>query len=334
MVIRDGTRPLGRSVGGDGAADGGASVHEVAVPVAFADDGALVRPDQAVPDRAYRCPGCGAPLVLRRGSRRRPHFAHRGGDGCSTESTLHRAAKHQLIRVIQEWKGGGPRPCVSRPCPTYACEGGVVQDVPDDVTHAEAEVRLAEGVIADVVLFRGDVPAAAIEILVTHRVGAEKARRLEVPWMELRAADVLERPYWWLAEQDGLQPFECPACLKRRSGQVRLSREIHDAAIALASQISVSLPPSPPYHYAPHSCWRCASRMVVFLWPGGGDHSPRRPPSPIPATVQHRVTDGGGDYWANCCPNCSAVQGDYYLESDNEQYRLMRELSQELIGHS
>lgn len=66
--------------------------------------------------------------------------------------------------------------------------------------------------------------------------------------------------------------------------------------------------------------------MLAFLWPGGGGHSARRPPDPIPRTVQHRVTDGGGNYWANCCPACSAVQGDYYLARDNEDYAQVRDL--------
>lgn len=318
--------------------DSGTWKHEMAVPVAFAEDGSVVRPRDATTDQRYRCPGCGAALVLRRGRLRRPHFAHRSGEGCPTETTLHRAAKHLLGQIIEDWKKrGGPRPCVSRPCPTYSCEGGIVQDLPDDVTHAQCEVRLEQGLIADVVLFRGAVPSAAIEILVTHRVDPEKAQRFSIPWMELRAADLLERPYWWVAEQDGLQPFVCPACSRRREDASHRLQQVQDAAIALAARSATSLPPSPPYYYAPHTCWRCSADMIVFLWPGGGDHSPRPPPPPIPPTVQHRVTEGGGDYWANCCPSCSTVQGDYYLARDNEPYMLVREISRNvddyLSGH-
>ena len=305
----------------------------LAVPVAFSAAGSLVRPSEAREGEHYRCPGCGADVLLRSGELRRPHFAHRGGDGCSSESTLHRAAKHQLLRVISEWKDGvGPRPCVSRPCPKYLCDGGIVQDIPDDVTHAAAEVRLDGGLIADVVLFRGEEVAAAIEILVTHRVGPEKAVRLSVPWMELRAEQVLDRPYWWVLAQDGLQPFECPTCTKRDESGVRALRQIQDSALSLAERLDLSLPASPPYQFVAHGCWRCGKEMVAFLWPGGGDHSTRRPPAPIPSSVQHCATDGGGDYWANCCPSCAAVQGDYYLARDNTDYMLVRELSQDIYG--
>jgi predicted RNA-binding Zn-ribbon protein involved in translation (DUF1610 family) len=298
-----------------------------AVPVAFTDDGALVRPAEARVGEEHRCPGCGARVILRRGQTRRPHFAHLTGDGCSSESTLHRAAKHQVRQVIEEWKEGrGPRPCVSRPCPNYVCDGGVVQDIPDDVTHAEVEVRLDEGVVADVVLFRGDRPAAAIEIRVTHGVSADKATRLSVPWMELGAEQVLERPYWWVAQQDGLQPFVCPACACRNRGAALRLQAIRDRAVDIARRIQLTLPPNPPYEWVPHRCWRCESDTVVFLWPGGGDHSTAAPPDPIPRTLQHRVTEGGGDYWANSCPSCSTVQGDYYLTRDNDDYSFVREL--------
>lgn len=302
----------------------------VAVPVAWAEDGSLVRPQDAAVGRSYRCPGCGVDVILRRGELRRPHFAHRGGEGCSTESTLHRAAKDVLIRVVEEWKAGhGPRPCISRPCSRYDCDGGVVQDIPDDITHAAAEVRLAGSVVADVVLYRGEVPAAVLEVLATSRVGEEKARRFTTPWVELRAEDVLDRPYWWVAVQDGLQPFSCPQCATRREGHRVELHEIEDRARVIAERQRVTLPPSPPYRYVSHVCWRCGKEMLAYFWPGGGAHNARRPPEPIPVTVQHRVTEGAGNYWANCCPRCSAVQGDFYLVRDNADFARVRELINE-----
>ena len=301
------------------------SASTFAVPVAVSDRGGLARPDEAEEGQRYRCPGCGRDVILRRGEHRRPHFAHRGGDGCSAESVLHRAGKHQLVRIIEEWKsGGGPRPCVSRPCPAYSCGGGIVQDIPDDVTHALEEVRLPEGTIADVVLYRGDVPAVAIEVLVTHPVGLEKAARFSRPWMELRAEDLLERPYWWVAVADGLRPFACPACAKRDEVRTRELDEIRMRALVVAERLDLTLPPNPPYECVAHPCWRCAAEMVVFLWPGSGKHSARRPPRPTPSSVQYRATDAGGDYWANCCPRCATVQGDFYLSTENADYVKVR----------
>lgn len=297
-----------------------------AVPVAMTDDGRLVLPDRAERGERYRCPGCTAEVLLRRGKRRRAHFAHRGGDGCSSESALHRAAKRLVLQVISEWKGAaGPRPSIARSCPRYSCDGGITQDLPDDITHAAEEVRLPDGSVADVVLFRGDRPAAALEILVTHRVGEEKAHRISVPWVEMKAEDLFERPYWWVAVQDGLRPFACPTCARRDDETAEEVTAIQAKAITLANALDFPLPPCPPYKYVTHECWRCHMSMVAFLWPGCGNHSTRQPPHPVPPTIQLRFTEAwGGEYWANCCPRCSAVQGDHFLRTDNWDYMVVK----------
>jgi hypothetical protein len=208
----------------------------------------------------------------------------------------------------------------------------VVQDIPDNITHAAAEVRI-DGSVGDVVLYRGETPAAVVEVLATSRVSYEKANRFTVPWLELRAEDVLERPYWWVAVQDGLHPFTCPACAARTEERLAGLWDVQTRARLVAERQALPLPPSPPYFYVPHNCWRCGIEMVAFLWPGAG-HSPRRPPDPIPPTVQHRVTEGAGDYWANCCPRCSIVQGDYYLERDNPDFAMVRELPDDIYDAS
>lgn len=293
-----------------------------------------MRPDDAERDVRYRCPGCGEDVVLRRGERTRAHFAHRGGESCRPESVLHRAGKREVLRVIREWKEtGGPRPCIARLCPRYGCEGGITQDVPDDITHADEEVKLADGSVADVVLFRRSDPAAAVEIRVTHGVGHVKARRMDVPWVELLAEDLLERPYWWVPVQDGLKPFRCPICARRQAESRRALAAVWARAEAAARASGQHLPPSPPYHYAPHECWRCGVRMAVLLWPGSGGVGDSSPPEPIPPTLQRAATGGlGGVYWANCCPKCSAVQGDYHLREGNEDYRAVLEYLEEVEG--
>lgn len=294
----------------------------LAIPFGLAPDGSFVLPWNADPAVPYLCPGCGAPLRLRRSHVRRAHFAHRRGEGCATESLLHRAAKELVVRVVREWRdAGGPRPCIDRPCPVWSCDGGVVQDLPDDITDARCEVRLGDGSIADVVLYRGDEPACVVEILATHAVDEAKARRLELPWVELDAADLLERPWWWMATQDGLRPFACPKCAARVTERREELEAIQAAAAGVAGRTGQVIPPSPPYRTVPHACWRCGSEMVVHLWPGGGGHSARTPPPPRPPTVRLCATEGyGAGYWANCCPSCGSVQGDGYLRSGNQAY--------------
>ncbi len=205
-----------------------------------------------------------------------------------------------------------------------------MQDLPDDITHARAEVRLEDGSIADVLLYRGEEPACVVEILATHRVDPRKARRLTLPWMELDADDLLDRPYWWVAVQDGLRPFVCPRCRARaeeRRGEVR---DLEAEAVAFAERTGLRLPPSPPYHFVAHRCWRCGEEMILYLWPGAGGHSAKKPPDPRPSTVRLCATQGyGAEYWANCCPSCHAVQGDWYVSRGNRAYARVREVMEE-----
>jgi len=301
----------------------------LAIPFGLAPDGSLVAPWDADPTQPYACPGCGTALVLRRSEVRRSHFAHRRGEGCSAESVLHRAAKQLVVRVVTEWVAGtGPRPAIARPCPTWSCDGGVVQDLPDDITEARAEARLPDGSVADVVLLRGDEPACVVEILVTHAVDPEKATRMRLPWVELGAHDLLDRPYWWVALQDGLRPFVCPRCAARGATRDEEIAAIQARAAAVAKHTGQAIPPSPPYRFAPHPCWRCGLEMVVYQWPGGGGHSRRGPPEPRPATIRLCATEGyGAEYWANCCPACHAVQGDWHLQRGNPDYARLVELA-------
>jgi predicted RNA-binding Zn-ribbon protein involved in translation (DUF1610 family) len=306
----------------------------LSVPFALAPDGSFVLPRDADPEASYACPGCGAPLLLRKSTTRRAHFAHRRGEGCATESVVHRAAKGLVLRVIEEWLAkGGPRPCIQRPCPVWSCDGGVVQDLPDDITHATAEVRLPDGSVGDVVLFRGEEPACVVEILATHAVDAEKAGRLTVPWIEVDADDLFDRPYWWVAVQDGLRPFACPKCRARSEVRGQELGELQAEGVTLAGRLGTPLPPSPPYGFLAHRCWRCSEEMVLFLWPGSGAHSAKPPPPPRPTTVRLCATEGyGAEYWANCCPSCHAVQGDYHLRTGSAAYARVRELMVEEEG--
>jgi predicted RNA-binding Zn-ribbon protein involved in translation (DUF1610 family) len=300
----------------------------LAVPFGLVADGSFVLPWDADPTLEYSCPGCGAALALRTSKTRRAHFAHRRGEGCSAESLLHRAAKRLVLRVVEEWiRGTGPRPCLDRRCSVWGCDGGVVQDLPGDITHAAAEVRLPDGSIGDVVLFRGEEPACVVEIRATHAVDAEKALRLTVPWVEVDADELLDRPYWWVAEQDGLRPFTCPRCQARAEDRREERVALQAAAVTLAARMGLTLPPSPPYGFLAHACWRCGEEMVLFVWRGSGEHGAKPPPSPRPATVRLCATEGyGAEYWANCCPSCHTVQGDYHLTSGKEGYVRVREL--------
>ncbi len=76
-----------------------------------------------------------------------------------------------------------------------------------------------------------------------------------------------------------------------------------------------------PYRAAPHTCYRCGRRVVVYAWVGHEPWSANPPPPPPrPRTLKLRRTlqSGGQRYWVNTCSRCGAVQGDNYLYHDGE----------------
>ena len=99
-------------------------------------------------------------------------------------------------------------------------------------------------------------------------------------------------------------------------------RQIRERAEALARRVGLEVATGDDYQ--PHRCWRCSAEMIVYAWPGGGWHDTAQPPVPVPSSVMRRWTEGAGDYWANCCPRCSAVQGDHFLGTGNATYAWVR----------
>lgn len=133
------------------------------------------------------CPGCGAPLVAKKGARIDHHFAHEGttdGMPCRTgpETALHKFAKEILGRRLHlelppltleeggdRWIGyGGGR---------YRFDG------------ADLEQRLG-GIVPDVIVRRGDRDLL-VEMAVTHSCGPEKIetiRSMDVAAIEIDLA--------------------------------------------------------------------------------------------------------------------------------------------------
>lgn len=150
------------------------------------------------------CPGCGAPLNAKHGNGgRRPHFAHVGvtqGDSCA-ETALHRYAKQVLAETsalqLPAWTGadGMPNP------PEIKDDNGEVHwgaDVlwPGRVTPVwDGQLEVDCGTFRpDVTVEDGD-GSLWVEVLVTHKVGAQKAqevRQVDGRMLEIDLSDTPE----------------------------------------------------------------------------------------------------------------------------------------------
>jgi len=86
----------------------------------------------------------------------------------------------------------------------------------------------------------------------------------------------------------------------------------------IASQSEVTIPAGYKYRYAPYSCYKCGKDILIFKWGNSllaGEVE--KPPLPMPETLKQRHTNMSGEtYWANVCPYCDSVQGDFFINHE------------------
>lgn len=194
---------------------------ELTVPYALDEAGAVVAANSAPHAGRYTCLDCRQPLTLRRRRGARPHFTHHGHAlrHCSGESATHKAAKailrHQIEQELREqqrvtWHlacpGAGDHPCRERI--TFA------QHHPVPAWDAVL-LEVAHGAHRfDVAVTSNDRVIFGFEVYFKHAVPEEKARNLNVAWLELLAEDILAyRPR--LPHPDHHAQSRCRACAAR-----------------------------------------------------------------------------------------------------------------------
>ncbi|HEY7234320.1 MAG TPA: competence protein CoiA family protein [Gemmatimonadaceae bacterium] len=182
----------------------------------------------ALPPRsrpAATCPECGRRLTLKLGRVRRHHAAHAPNDRCIAtrpETALHLDCKFHIAAALREAirTSGAQALRVSSRC---AGTGGEQCDATyervwsqgwDDV-FVEATMRTgSQAWRPDILLRRGGEPVGAIEVLVRHAVGDDKAVAIGaagVPWIEVRADAVL-------LEDGAAWTFDRPLPVTREGG--------------------------------------------------------------------------------------------------------------------
>jgi hypothetical protein len=243
--------------------------------------------------------------VLHSGAVRARHFAHKASTACDGETLVHITAKLLIAKVINEHCSSNSR--ITLHCACSRCRSALQLAIPSTAFTGSAVEERVGSFICDVVAFRESDPVLGIEIFKTHAVGAVKAEQLEIPWMELTAADVLENPFDWRPTQMHLKPTVCPDCKNERA-------ELEMVAERWKLPIS-----EPLYVPAVAPCWSCKEKIIWYWWKGV-PFAQTKPPEPVPCTLQFRFSKMyGGKYWMNVCPGCRAPQGDnfVFLASDS-----------------
>lgn len=294
-------------------------MESLKVPYGLDHQGKLVVADNALKSDIYKCPSCNAELVLRSGEIRTKHFSHSTSANCGLESILHITAKRLIESAINENAFGTSVIHLKSNCEN-CCEDFIL-DIPiKTFTGSKQEVKVSE-YICDVVGYRNDQIAIAIEILNTHKVDQKKAENLPVYWVELKAEDVLINPNQWSPVQSHLKSAYCRSCKDRFKHIYNVcdSNKIDRSLYSVIKKTEIN-------HYIAETeiCFKCKEETPVFWWKGV-PFCQTEPPFPRPHSVQYcNSKQYGGSYWANTCVNCNVIQGDNFLYLfDNAPFKSM-----------
>lgn len=145
---------------------------------------------------------CGARVALKLGSVRRHHAAHAPEATCPAqhpETALHLDCKIALAAALSESAGADAQLRIRQRCGAadVLCDETLTSVWTAGWDAVRVEHRLEDERRPDIVLLRGGEPIAAIEIVASHAVSAEKASALEtagIPWIEVTASEALARP--------------------------------------------------------------------------------------------------------------------------------------------
>ena len=130
------------------------------------------------------CVECSGELVLRWGTKRRPHFSHINKSGCGGgEGTIHKLAKEGIAGVLSR---GGSLECLWD-CPTcHQRHSRVLKLLTGE--KAVVEVKVDNGWVDVAILTRTGEVRCAVEVMDSHRT---EERPCE--WMEVSAHDCLKQ---------------------------------------------------------------------------------------------------------------------------------------------
>lgn len=220
----------------------------LAVPFALDEQGRVAHPLTASKRGRYHCLECNEQVFPRHRKGFLPHFYHAPGSKsiCGGESVVHKAAKLALQHVIRQSLEEVQAIRWFRDCPGYGEECRdryrfprehalpAWEEVALEVTHGDHRFDVA-------VVHRSHV-VFGFEVYHRHAVSPEKARALDVPWLELKAEDVLDgKPLVDLRspKADGL----CPRCqeserlVRQRQREDKERRKIDGLFDAYAKQV-------------------------------------------------------------------------------------------------
>ncbi|MFC5271368.1 competence protein CoiA family protein [Adhaeribacter terreus] len=270
--------------------------------------GILTSVDDAIKEEQYHCIECDSQLILKEGKIRQKHFSHIPYQNCNGETILHKTAKRLIYDVITKNRKNECSINLKIHCDN--CDKLHIFNIKKGSFSDAMEEARVENFVCDVVGYRNGTPSLGIEIFQTHKVNDKKKEDLQLPWIELKATDVISNPYEWIPTQHRLSRNLCSLC-KIESNRIKelcTKWNIDHKIYSTINKINHS-----KYLASTINCWKCKHEIPVFWWKGV-PFAKEAPPQPSPWTIKNIFSKAfGGKYFANTCPNCNSVQGDNFI---------------------
>ena len=291
---------------------------DILYSIATTPTGQIVNASDAEKGNDYICPLCKNQFILRKGKRKRPHFAHKNlSPNCNPETALHHSFKNLLAKKIQEhidnkkpleirWKCGK--------CHDYHSGNLLKKAVQVKVEHNLGSYR------PDIALLGQDnKPVAVIEVIVTHAPEQQaldfyKQNKIAVVHFTLKSDKDIHLLNRSILETDKLDLCTNPKCSTCGNRMARKSFLIVDG-----------------------ECWKCSAPMKVGClldknsYIQGYVDTIDFSQSDIRFATQqgcclksHYSRTARERYVANTCRSCGAFIGEHYLSREyinNEKYR-------------
>ena len=154
-------------------------VMEILYPVAYVQPYEAVHIEDAQRGRSHFCFGCRGEMVIRRGSKRRWHFAHKASFvQCEKYNALHEAAKAFICQGFRRAVATGGEYRIGYPC--GRCEIPISRNIASGGASIASEKMVVKGTRSDLaVLQPGGSPRIIIEIVVTHDLESDTEQKYQ-----------------------------------------------------------------------------------------------------------------------------------------------------------
>ncbi|MBV5310240.1 competence protein CoiA family protein [Chromatium okenii] len=261
--------------------------------------GQLIKAVDAEKGISYTCPACSQVLILRKGTRKRPHFAHKTlSPNCTPETALHYVFKILLFSKIQKHFDQQLPLEMQWDCP--ACGGVHTGNLLKKAVKVVLEHNLGTCQPDIALLNEFNCTVAVIEVVVTHApeqtaLDYYKNNHIAVVSYKLKSDEDFNRLDAPILKPDSVDVCKNPKCSKCENYMSKKHLLIIDG-----------------------NCWKCQAPMkVAALYEGNFSLSDIQLATQYGVLMKlHYSRTLGMKYVANTCRKCGAFIGDHYLFTD------------------